>query len=270
MPLEAYLNNMFGDAKDPTKGRQMPDHYGAPRRRGSASISSPVGTQITQAVGFAWAAKMKKDDVATLVYFGEGATSSGEFHNGMNFAGVFKTPTRLLLSQQRLGDQRARRAADRERVVRRQGGRLRHPGVQCDGNDLFAVIKVTREAVARAAPGEGPTLIEALTDAHAGTRRATPEGLPEGATDAGERRTRSPASAGISSRAASGRDAKQRELEAKVARRDRRGHRGRREARPPALATMFDDVYAALTLAARGAARRAARGTRAPAALAKP
>src|SRR5438046_1273883 len=78
----------------PSKGRQMPDHYGSRVAR-FTSISSPVGTQITQAAGFAWAAKIKKEDVATLVYFGEGATSSGEFHNGLNFAGVFKAPVVL-------------------------------------------------------------------------------------------------------------------------------------------------------------------------------
>ena len=82
---------MFGNANDPVKGRQMPDHYTA-REAHFGSISSPVGTQITQAVGFAWAAKIKREDPVAIVYFGDGATSSNDFHNGMNFAGVFKTP----------------------------------------------------------------------------------------------------------------------------------------------------------------------------------
>ncbi|MFO0556193.1 MAG: thiamine pyrophosphate-dependent enzyme, partial [Polyangiaceae bacterium] len=95
MPLQRYVDNMFGNANDPARGRQMPDHY-CYRRAKITSISSPIGTQITQAVGFSWAAKLKHDDVVSLVYFGEGATSSNEFHNGMNFAGVFKTPTVFL------------------------------------------------------------------------------------------------------------------------------------------------------------------------------
>ena len=92
MPLQRYVDNMFGNANDPAKGRQMPDHY-CYRKAKFTSISSPIGTQIPQAVGFGWAAKMKKDDLVTVAYLGEGATSSNEFHNGMNFAGVFKTPT---------------------------------------------------------------------------------------------------------------------------------------------------------------------------------
>jgi 2-oxoisovalerate dehydrogenase E1 component alpha subunit len=85
---------MFGNENDPAKGRQMPDHY-CFREAKVTSISSPIGTQITQAVGFAWAAKMRKEDLVALVYFGDGATSSNEFHNGANFAGVFKTPAIL-------------------------------------------------------------------------------------------------------------------------------------------------------------------------------
>jgi 2-oxoisovalerate dehydrogenase E1 component alpha subunit len=95
MPLQSYLDNMYGNSNDPVKGRQMPDHYsGRPYNFGS--VSSPIGTQMTQAVGFGWAAKMQGENLATLVYFGEGATSSSEFHNAMNFAGVYKTPTVFL------------------------------------------------------------------------------------------------------------------------------------------------------------------------------
>src|SRR5687768_3962934 len=91
LTLETFIDNMFGNANDTVKGRQMPDHYTCRKSRW-LSISSPVGTQITQAVGLAWAAKIQKREEAALVYFGDGATSSGEFHSGMNFAGVFKVP----------------------------------------------------------------------------------------------------------------------------------------------------------------------------------
>ena len=162
MTLQSYTNNMFGNSADPAKGRQMPDHYTC-RAAKFGSISSPIGTQITQAVGFAWAAKMKKDDLATLVYFGEGATSSSEFHNGMNFAGVFKTPTVFFCRNNgwAISVPVERQTASTSFAVK--GVAYGIPGVRCDGNDLFAVYKVTRDAIAHAAAGKGPTIIEAMT-----------------------------------------------------------------------------------------------------------
>ena len=162
MTLQDYLHNMFGNAKDPAKGRQMPDHYTC-RAAKFGSISSPIGTQITQAVGFGWAAKMKKDPLATLVYFGEGATSSNEFHNGMNFAGVFKTPTVFFCRNNGWAISVPAERQTASVSFAEKGVAYGIPSVQCDGNDLFAVMKVTRDAIARAAAGEGPTIIEALT-----------------------------------------------------------------------------------------------------------
>ncbi|HEX7454089.1 MAG TPA: thiamine pyrophosphate-dependent enzyme, partial [Polyangiaceae bacterium] len=95
LPLQIFIDNMFGNANDTVLGRQMPNHS-THRASGYASVSSPVGTQITQAVGFSWGAKIDGKDVASLVYFGDGATSSTDFHSGMNFAGVFKVPVVFL------------------------------------------------------------------------------------------------------------------------------------------------------------------------------
>lgn len=162
MPLQRYIDNMFGNANDPAKGRQMPDHY-VWREANFTSISSPIGTQITQAVGAAWAAKIRKDDVAVLTYFGEGATSSSEFHNGMNFAGVFKTPTIFLCRNNGWAISVPTERQTASATFSEKGVAYGIPGVRVDGNDLFAVIKVTQDAVARATRGEGPTLIEALT-----------------------------------------------------------------------------------------------------------
>jgi pyruvate dehydrogenase E1 component alpha subunit len=162
MSLQAYINNMFGNASDPAKGRQMPDHYTC-RAAKFGSISSPIGTQITQAVGFAWAAKIKKDDLVSLVYFGEGATSSAEFHNGMNFAGVFKTPTVFFCRNNgwAISVPVERQTASSSFAVK--GIAYGIPGVRCDGNDLFAVYKCTRDAVAHVTSGKGPILVEAMT-----------------------------------------------------------------------------------------------------------
>ncbi len=162
MPLQRYMDNMFGNQNDPAKGRQMPDHY-TWRQGHFGSVSSPIGTQIPQAVGFAWAAKLRGDKLATLVYFGEGATSSSDFHNGLNFAGVYKTATVLLCRNNGWAISVPTEKQTASVSFAAKGLAYGIPGVRVDGNDLFAMIKVTRDAVQRAAAGEGPTLIEALT-----------------------------------------------------------------------------------------------------------
>jgi pyruvate dehydrogenase E1 component alpha subunit len=162
LPLQRYIDNMFGNANDPAKGRQMPDHY-CYRKAKVTSISSPIGTQITQAVGFAWAAKIKRDELVTLVYFGEGATSSNEFHNGMNFAGVYKTPTVMFCRNNGWAISVPTERQTASKTFAEKAIAYGMPGVRVDGNDLFAVVKVTRDAIDRAARGEGPTLIEAMT-----------------------------------------------------------------------------------------------------------
>jgi 2-oxoisovalerate dehydrogenase E1 component alpha subunit len=166
MPLAAYLSHMFGSSGDPAKGRQMPDCF-ASRAARFASSSSPIGTQITHAVGFAWAAKLNREDVVTLACFGEGATSSGDFHNGMNFAGVFKAPTVFFCRNNgwAISLPEGRQTAASSFWIK--GIAYGIPGVHVDGNDLFAVHKAVREAVLRASRGEGATLIEAVTRAGA-------------------------------------------------------------------------------------------------------
>lgn len=162
MPLQSYMDNMFGNANDPVRGRQMPDHY-TYRKANFGSVSSPIGTQITQAVGFSWAAKMRKDDLAALVFFGEGATSSNEFHNGMNFAGVFKTPTIFFCRNNgwAISVPRSRQTASESFAIKGEGYGVH--SVQCDGNDVFDVIATTRMAVEHCSQGKGPVLIEAIT-----------------------------------------------------------------------------------------------------------
>jgi pyruvate dehydrogenase E1 component alpha subunit len=162
LPFQRFIDNMFGNDNDTVRGRQMPDHYTCRRAR-FMSISSPVGTQITQGVGFAWAAKLRKEDLATLIYFGDGATSSNDFHSGMNFAGVFKTPSVLFCRNNGWAISVPTERQTASETFAQKGAAYGVPGVRVDGNDLFAVISVVRAAVERASRGEGPTLIEALT-----------------------------------------------------------------------------------------------------------
>jgi 2-oxoisovalerate dehydrogenase E1 component alpha subunit len=153
---------MFGNANDTVKGRQMPDHY-TYREGHFGSVSSPIGTQITQAMGFAWAAKLKRDELATLVYFGDGATSSSDFHSALNFAGVFKVPVVFFCRNNGWAISVPTERQTSSNTFASKGVAYGVPGVRVDGNDLFAVVKVTRDAIARAARGEGATLIEAMT-----------------------------------------------------------------------------------------------------------
>lgn len=162
MPLQRYIDNMYGNASDPVKGRQMPDHY-TYRAGRFGSVSSPIGTQIVQAAGFAWAARLKKEDLAVLVYFGDGATSSSDFHNGMNFAGVFKAPVVFLCRNNGWAISVPTERQTASETFAQKGVAYGIPGVRVDGNDLFAMVKATRDAVARASRGEGPTIIEAMT-----------------------------------------------------------------------------------------------------------
>ncbi|HEX2677945.1 MAG TPA: thiamine pyrophosphate-dependent enzyme [Polyangiales bacterium] len=160
--LQTYIDNMYGNANDVPKGRQMPDHITA-RQQHFGSITAPIGTQITQAVGFAWAAKIKKQDVVTASYFGDGATSSNDFHAGMNFAGVYQAPTLFLLRNNGWAISVPSEQQTHSRTYADKGLAYGVPGVRVDGNDALAVFAVTRAATERAASGGGPTLIELVT-----------------------------------------------------------------------------------------------------------
>jgi TPP-dependent pyruvate/acetoin dehydrogenase alpha subunit len=161
-PLRAFLCQLFGNAEDPVKGRQMPVHHSA-RFINFVSISSPVGTQIPHAVGTAIAARsLGRDDVA-LVYFGDGATSTGAFHVACNFAAVRKAPCVFLCRNNGWAISSPRTLQTATPTFAQKAVAYGLPGVLVDGNDPLALAWVTRDAVARARAGEGPTLIEART-----------------------------------------------------------------------------------------------------------
>ncbi|HET6335275.1 MAG TPA: thiamine pyrophosphate-dependent enzyme [Polyangiales bacterium] len=161
-PLQAYIDNMYGNANDMVKGRQMPDHITAREYR-FGSITAPIGTQITQAVGFAWAAKLRRQDVATVTFFGDGATSSNDFHAGMNFAGVYQVPTLFLLRNNGWAISVPSEQQTHARTYADKGIGYGIPATRCDGNDALAVYECTRQALERALRGEGPNLLELVT-----------------------------------------------------------------------------------------------------------
>lgn len=123
--------------------------------------SIPVGSQMLHAVGISWAAKMRGEDQVALTFFGDGATSEGDFHEAMNFAGVFKTPTIFMCQNNQYAISVPRHMQTASKTLAQKAIAYGTPGVLVDGNDLFAMYAVTKEAVERARKGEGPTLIEA-------------------------------------------------------------------------------------------------------------
>jgi pyruvate dehydrogenase E1 component alpha subunit len=160
VPLRAILDQLIGNSADLTKGRQMPNHFGF-REFNFVTASSPIGTQITQAVGAAMAAQRRKAPVVTVPFFGDGATSSNDFHAGMNFAGVFRTPTVFFCQNNQWAISLPREKQTRSATLAEKAEAYGFPGVVVDGTDLRAVHHAVAEARARAVRGEGPTLIEA-------------------------------------------------------------------------------------------------------------
>lgn len=153
---------LFGTRDDATKGRQMPNHYALPELR-YASVSSPVGTQIPHATGVALAAKITGNRDAVLVYFGDGATSTGDFHAAANLAGAKKAPVVFLCrnNQWAISIPVERQTAAESLAAKAQAYGFK--GVRVDGNDLLAVYQETSLALEHARNGGGPTLIEAFT-----------------------------------------------------------------------------------------------------------
>jgi len=133
-----------------------------PRRYHFAPLVIPVASQIPHAVGMAMGARFKHGDDVVLSTFGDGATSKGDWHEAMNFAGVFRAPVVFLCQNNRwaisvpLAKQTAGSIAERA-----QG--YGFPGIRIDGNDVLAVLAAVRAAAARARQGDGPYLIEAMT-----------------------------------------------------------------------------------------------------------
>jgi pyruvate dehydrogenase E1 component alpha subunit len=125
--------------------------------------SITVGAHMLHAVGLAWAARLRGEDRLAITYFGDGATSEGDFHEAMNFAAVYATPTIFLCQNNQYAISLRRDRQTASATIAAKAGGYGMPGALVDGNDLFAVYAATLEAADRARQGGGPTLIEALT-----------------------------------------------------------------------------------------------------------
>jgi len=159
-PREIMLSNYARQGEPNSGARQMPAHYGHRRLR-IITGSSPVATQIPQAVGVALASKMRGEDAVTLVCFGEGGSSKGDFHEGLNFAGIHKVPVIFLCQNNQYAISVPQ---DKQMAIENVSDRAvgyGFPGVLVDGNDPQAVYAAVKEAADRARRGDGPTLVEA-------------------------------------------------------------------------------------------------------------
>ena len=157
-----FMDQMFSNQNEPNKGRQMPIHYGS-KKLNFMTISSPLGTQIPQASGYAYGQKMAGLEAITICYFGEGAASEGDFHAGLNMAAVLNCPAIFFCrnngyaistpsEEQFAGDGIASRGI---------GYGIRT--IRVDGNDVLAVYTATQEARKIALKQQCPVLIEAMT-----------------------------------------------------------------------------------------------------------
>ena len=144
LPVTTYVHHVFGSAKDPAKGHSAPDHAPARAQR-VVPPSGVIGAHLPQGVGAAWAAKIKGDPAGTLVLFGADVAASGDFHNALNFAGVFAVPT-IFVCRSKHGD---------DIVGRAVAYGLASAQVGCNPAEVFAVVT---EARAR----KGATLIEVV------------------------------------------------------------------------------------------------------------
>lgn len=157
------LLGLYGKAEDPCGGgRQMPAHWGS-RRLGIITHSSPIGTQVPHAVGIAYAIKYRREQSVALCCFGEGATSQGDWHEALNFAGIHRLPVIFLCENNKYAisvpdtkQMAIPNVADRAPAYGFEGRIL-------DGNDVLECYEATKAAVDLARQGGGPTLLEAKT-----------------------------------------------------------------------------------------------------------
>jgi len=165
--LGTVADQLFGNAEDVQKGRQMPGFLGARSLR-VASPSAPAGTQLTHATGFAWASTIKGSPEVVGAFFSAAEASSHDFHTAVNFAGVQRAPVVFL------GRGPAADGAGAGLSLADRGVAYGVSASRADGADALAVFEAVREAARRARGGDGPTLVELAVDPLADGELGTP------------------------------------------------------------------------------------------------
>ncbi|MFT6897871.1 MAG: 2-oxoisovalerate dehydrogenase E1 component alpha subunit [Paraglaciecola sp.] len=157
-----FMNQMFSNKLDPNKGRQMPIHYGD-KALNFMTISSPLGTQIPQASGYAYGQKMAGNEALTICYFGEGAASEGDFHAGLNMAAVLKCPVIFFCRNNGYAISTPSEEQFAGDGIASRGIGYGIKTIRVDGNDVLAVYAATQHARKIALAENCPVLIEAMT-----------------------------------------------------------------------------------------------------------
>ena len=160
--MVSMICHCIGNEEDNIKGRQMPVHYSYREGR-FISVSSPVGTQFSQAVGVALASRYKGLDEVTITWIGDGASAEGDYHYALNFASVFNAPVILNVVNNQWAISTHANFATGIGDFASRGIPFGLPSIRVDGNDFLALYSVTKWARERAASGSGATHIEVLT-----------------------------------------------------------------------------------------------------------
>ncbi len=162
LTLDSYIAQIFGNAADPTKGRQMPCHP-CDREHHYVVMSSCVSTQIPHAVGIAMAMRIAGDRKVCFGYMGDGGTSEGDFHVSLNFAGVMKAPVVLICQNNQWAISTPGSLQTASETIALKGIGYGVEALRADGNDVLAVHAAVSYAADKARRGDGPTFIELLT-----------------------------------------------------------------------------------------------------------
>ncbi len=162
LTLDSYIAQIFGNAEDPTKGRQMPCHP-CDRAHQYVVMSSCVSTQIPHAVGVAMAMKIAGDRKVCFGFMGDGGTSEGDFHVAMNFAGVMKAPVVLICQNNQWAISTPGSLQTAAPTIAHKAVGYGIEAVRADGNDVLAVYHAVKYAADKARRGDGPTFLELLT-----------------------------------------------------------------------------------------------------------
>ncbi|HYQ41413.1 MAG TPA: thiamine pyrophosphate-dependent enzyme [Polyangiaceae bacterium] len=246
-PLISYISQVFGNERDLLKGRQMPSHMSG-RSANVVSWSSCIGTQLTHAVGAAWAAKMRRESVVSVACLGDGATSSADFHSALNFAQVFRVPCVFVCqnNQWAISTPAARQTNTATFAARALAYAM--PAERLDGNDVCELYLAFQRAVERARAGLGPTFLECVTYRMGPHSTSDDPTLYRSEVEVAEWRARDPIARLARALESQGAltDAQRRSLGDELSAELDAALAVAEAAPPPPRASLFDDVYAEL------------------------
>ncbi|HEX2865234.1 MAG TPA: thiamine pyrophosphate-dependent dehydrogenase E1 component subunit alpha, partial [Deinococcales bacterium] len=248
VPAVELIGQSLGRMADPCKARQMPQHFGSAARR-VVTVCSSIASEVPPAAGTAIAQKLLGLREMTLVTFGDGATSEGDWHAGLNFGGVYGAPIVYLCENNSYAISVGYRGQTAARTVAQKAQAYGMPGFRVDGQDALAVYSVVKEAADRARDGGGPSLVEAVTYRYGSHSSADDDSVYRTREEVAKWRARDPIThyaqflrlEGLSDEAweQAVRAESSAEVDAAAA---------EAEASPPApIESMFEDVYAELT-----------------------